>query len=224
MIVISERKLTEEEKELYTKNHYRVYYTWEGNIPQIKYGEAVGFLMKAYCTSTIKLIEKLIYRKTKSNITAKLENGECIIIDKENWKSTYYNDKTRNWYSIKNKVLEIYDEQREIRSKKMQDYKKRKLTEELEEQIGDIPEDLDRFVKVFAPLYTVDYDPEDTLSKLRAYQQCKYYLDNDFEYTRDPFGMLPTEEKMFECVSFGNEEYMNDTCFKRTRRNKKYYA
>lgn len=243
MIVISERKLTQEEIDKYREKKYRICYTGWQQEPVIKYGEPVGFIMDTFKPQTIKFIEQLINRprnilvekeikgeKIKVNkplpisrITAKV-GDKVYRIDKESWKSTYYDDKTRKWYSIKNPVLEIYDEQQKIRKQNKEDWKKRKQTEELEEEFGEIPEDLDNFISTFAPLYTVDYDPEDTLSKLRAYQQCKYYLDNDFEYTRDPLGQLPTEEKMFECISFGDETYMQDTCFKRTRRNRKYYA
>lgn len=246
MIVISERKLTQEEIKKYREKNYRICYTGWQEEPVIKYGEPVGFIMDTFKPQTVKFMEKIVFRprnilveketkeenedgtkkKIKVNkvlptsiITVKI--GDKIYrVDQENWKSTHYDDKTRRWYSVKNPVLEIYDEQQKIRRQNKEDWKKRKQTEEL----GEIPEDLDRFISTFAPLYTVDYDPEDTLSKLRAYQQCKYYLDNDFEYTRDPFGILPTEEKMFECVSFGDETYLEDTCFKRTRRNRKYYA
>lgn len=216
MIVISERKLTQEEIKKYREKNYRICYTGWQQEPIIKLGEPVGFIMDTFKPQTVKFMEKIIFRKTRSLITAKIDT-KVYRVDKENWKSTYYNDKTRSWYSIKNPVLEIYDEQQKIRRANREDWKKRKQTEELEEQIGEIPEDLDRFISTFAPLYTVDYDPEDTLSKLRAYQQCKYYLDNDFEYTRDPFGILPTEEKMFECVSFGNETYLEDISYKNNR-------
>jgi len=240
MLLVTERKLTQEEIKKYREREYRIHYAWYKEIPEIKYGEPVGFIMETYLPSTIRLIKYLIDRprniKVDKEVTQKdgtkkiikvnkplpvsritaLVNNEKVYIDQENWKSTHYDDKTRKWYSVKNPVLEIYDEQQKIRRANREDYKKRKRTEELEETFGEIPEDLDRFISTFAPLYTVDYDPEDTESKLRAYQQCKYYLDNNFEYTRDPFGILPTEEKMFECVSFGNETYLEDKCYKET--------
>lgn len=217
MLVVSERKLDRQKIEEYRKKNYRIVYAnWRQNEePVVKLGEPVGFIMDTFKPQTVKFMEKLVYRKTRSIITAKI-NEEVIRVDKENWKSTHYDDKTRKWYSVKNPVLEIYDEQQKIRKANRDDWKKRKQTEELEEKFGEIPEDLDRFISTFAPLYTVDYEPEDTLSKLRAYQQCKYYLDNGFEYTRDPFGILPTEEKMFECVSFGNETYLEDVSYKKT--------
>lgn len=214
MLIVSEKKLDNIQIADYRKKNYRIVYSnWsKGQEPKVKLGEQVGFILDTFQPRTIKFIEKLIYRQTRSLITAKYDDKK-VRIDKENWKSTHYDDKTRRWYSVKNPVLEIYDEQQKIRKANRDDWKKRKLTEEL----GEVPEDLDRFVSTFAPLYDVDYEPEDTLSKLRAYQQCKYYLDNDFEYTRDPFGQLPTEEKMFECVSFGDETYLEDISYKSNR-------
>lgn len=225
MLIVSEKKLDDTQIADYRKKNYRIVYSnWStGEEPKVKLGEQVGFILDTFQPRTIKFIEKLIYRQTRSLITAKYDDKK-VRIDKENWKSTHYDDKTRRWYSIKNPVLEIYDEQQKIRRANRDDWKKRKQTEELEAQIGEIPEDLEYFISTFGKLYEVDYDPEDTLSKLRAYQQCKYYLDNDFEYSRDALGQLPTEEKMFECISFGDENYMQDTCFKRTRKNRKYYA
>ena len=211
MLVVSERKLDRQKIEEYRKKNYRIVYAnWKQNEePVVKLGEPVGFIMDTFKPQTVKFMEKLVYRKTRSIITAKI-NEEVIRVDKENWKSTHYDDKTRRWYSVKNKVLEIYDEQQKIRKQNREDWKKRKRTEEL----GEIPEDLDRLLSSFAKLYEVDYIPEDTESKLRAYQQIKYYLDNDFEYSRDLLGQLPTEELMFECIAFGDETYLEDISYK----------
>ena len=212
MLVVSEKKLDRQKIEEYRKKNYRIVYAnWRQNEePVVKLGEPVGFILDSFEPRTIKFMEKLVFRKTRSNITAKIDN-KVYRVDKENWKSTYYNDKTRKWYSIKNPVLEIYDEQQKIRKLNKDDWKKRKLTEQYE-----IPDDLDILLHTFARLYEVDYTEEDTLSKLRAYQQIKYYLDNNFEYSRDILGQLPTEEKMFECIAFGNETYLEDISYKET--------
>lgn len=209
MLLVTERKLTQEEIKKYRERNYRIHYAWYKEVPTVKYGEPVGFIMETFLPSTIRLMEHLIYRKTRSIITAKIDN-DVVRVDKENWKNTYYNDKTRRWYSIKNKVLEIYDEQQKIRKQNREDWKKKQRTIAL----GNIPEDLDNILNAFARLYEVDYEPEDTESKLRAYQQIKYYLDNDFEYSRDILGQLPNEEKMFETISFGNETYFEDKVYK----------
>lgn len=236
MLLVTERKLTQEEIKKYREREYRIHYAWYKEVPEIKYGEPVGFIMETYLPSTIRLMKYLVDRprsiKVDKEITQKdgtkkiikvnkplpvsritaLVNNEKVYVDQENWKSTHYDDKTRKWYSVKNPVLEVYDEQQKIRKQNREDYKKRKRTEEL----GEIPEDLDRLLSSFAKLYEVDYEPEDTESKLRAYQQIKYYLDNDFEYSRDLLGQLPTEELMFECIAFGDETYLEDISYKET--------
>ena len=67
MKVISEYKLTQEQIKQYRDKGYEVYYGYEN--PSIRPGESVGILLDTMYTSTINLIENLLHRKTKSNIT-----------------------------------------------------------------------------------------------------------------------------------------------------------
>ena len=64
-------------------------------------------------------------------------------------------------------------------------------------------------INTYSRLYEVDNDG--TLeSKLRAYMSIQYYLTHNIEYSRDILGRTPEEETMFDCISFGDETYMED--------------
>ena len=77
-----------------------------------------------------------------------------------------------------------------------------------------IPEDLDIILSNFAKLYDIDVDYDSLESKLLAYASIKYYLDNNIEYSRDILGHMPDEDPIFECISFGDETYLEDMIYK----------
>ena len=70
MIIISEYKIPDEQKQRYKKQNIRFAYGYEEY--HIGSKEAVGFLLKDLYKSTIDLIERLLY--FKHNVTLKLDD------------------------------------------------------------------------------------------------------------------------------------------------------
>ena len=210
MKVISEYKLTQEQIKQYRDKGYEVYYGYEN--PSIKPGESVGFLLDTMYKSTIDTIEKLLHRKTKSNITIKYENKTYNISVPNEWSHKYYED--NHWVTIEHPILSIYKEKRSDYFEQKQIAKDKDTTNYVLNYFhNEVPKDLDTILNNFSRLYEVTY--EDNLqSKLLAYASIKYYLENDIEYSKDVMGFNPDEEPMFECISFGDETYLEDMIYK----------
>lgn len=210
MKVISEYKLTQEQIKQYRDKGYEVYYGYEN--PSIKPGESVGILLDTMYTSTINLIENLLHRKTKSNITLKYKDKTYNISVPNEWTHKYYED--NHWITIEHPILTMYKEKRADYFEQKQIEKDKENTEYVLEYFHNVlPQDLDVILDNFSKLYEVTY--EDNLqSKLLAYASIKYYLENDIEYSKDIMGCNPDEEPMFECISFGDESYLEDMIYK----------
>ena len=210
MKVISEYKLTQEQIKQYRDKGYEVYYGYEN--PSIKPGESVGFLLDTMYKSTIDTIEKLLHRKTKSNITIKYEDKTYNISVPNEWSHKFYED--NHWITIEHPILSIYKEKRSDYFEQKQIAKDKDTTNYVLNYFhNEVPEDLDIILNNFSRLYEVTY--EDNLqSKLLAYASIKYYLENDIEYSKDVMGCNPDEEPMFECISFGDETYLEDMIYK----------
>jgi len=211
MKVISEYKLSQEQIKEYRNKGYEVYYGYEK--PVVKAGESVGILLDTMYASTIDLINNLLHRKTKSKITIKYEDKTYTISTPMEWEYKYYEN--HRWYKVQHPILQEYYLKRSayfehktlVKSKEHMNYI-------LEFFNQEIPEDLDVILNNFAPLYDIQVDYESLESKLLAYASIKFYLDNDIEYSRDILGHSPDEEPVFECVSFGNETYLEDMIYK----------
>ena len=211
MKVISEYKLSQEQIKEYRNKGYEVYYGYEN--PQIKYGESVGILLDTMYASTIDLIATLLHRKIKSKITLKYNGKTYSISTPEEWESKYYED--HKWYRNQHPILqEYYEKRNDYFEQKKLIKAKDNMNYILEYFNQEIPEDLDTLLHTFAPLYDIQVDYESLESKLLAYASIKYYLDNDIEYSRDILGREPGEESMFDCISFGDETYLEDIVYK----------
>ncbi len=211
MKVISEYKLTQEQIKEYRNKGYEVYYGYEK--PQIKYGESVGILLDTMYSTTIDLINTLLHRKIKSKITIKYQDKTYVIKTPEEWQTKYYEN--HKWITINHPLLtEYYEKRSEYFEKKQLTKAKQKTNYILEYFHQEIPEDLDSILQTFAPLYDIQVDYESLESKLLAYASIKFYLDNDIEYSRDILGREPGEESMFDCISFGDETYLEDMLYK----------
>lgn len=213
MKVISEYKLDKEQIKIYRDKGYEVYYGYEN--PVIKSGESVGFLLDTLYPNTIDTITSLLHRKHKSKISIEYNGKKYLITNPVEWKASYYNSDTRKWERELHPVLEEYYTKRKEYTEAI------KLTKEKEELNyildyfnQEIPEDLDLILDNFARLYEIEVDKSSLQSKLLAYASIKFYLDNDIEYSRDILGQDPTEELMFDTVSFGDETYLEDTLYK----------
>ena len=207
MKVISEYKLTQDQIKEYRNKGYEVYYGYEN--PNIKPGESVGFLLDNLYSSTINLIETLLHRKTKSKISIKYKDKSYNLSIPDEWQYKYYDDQLKRWISVQHPILKEYFIKR---SEYFEEKKQAKETEHMNyllSCIHEIPKDLDLVLNTYSRLYEVDNDG--TLeSKLRAYMSIQYYLTHNIEYSKDILGKTPEEETMFDCVSFGDETYMED--------------
>lgn len=213
MKIISEYKLTQEQIKNYREKGYEVYYGYEH--PSIKPGESVGILLSTMYKSTMDMIDDLLHRKTKSKITIKYEDTVYHISIPEDWKYKWYEQKEHKWCSFTHPLLIEYNNKRaSYFEDKAQKKSKEHMSSILEYFDNRVPEDLDVVLNNFARLYELDIDYDSLESKLRAYQSIQYYLDNDIEYSKDILGISPDEESMFDCISFGDETYLEDVLYK----------
>ena len=230
MIVLSEYKLTQEEIKTYHDKGYRVAYIYQS--PVIAPKESVGFLLETLYTSTINLIETLLFKGHR--VTLKFEDKTYTLNHLDEWKYTYQSDSDQlKQKTYKHYVYQIYLDKRN-------EYFERKKASKLKEQYqiiyenfnNDLPNDieLDLFIKTFAYLYQVDVDYSDRLSKLIIYHQLKYYLEHDIPYVNEPHSIdiedepmfkpsmfkIPPYEEPIEEISFGNLNYFEDFIYKNT--------
>lgn len=229
MIVISEKKLTDEEIQEYIDRGYRFAYGYEN--PVIKYKESVGILLDTMYKSTMDLINDLLYKK--HNVTIKYDDKTYKLNTLDEWQVTHQSDKDMlKQVTYRHPILQIYEEKRREYFEKLRIAKRKSQYEELSESYGiaNIPseEEIDGFLKAFAHLYQVDVDYSDHLSKLKNYYQIMFYLDNDVPYANEPIGISPADEPMFrpemfqtipyeepiEIESFGDEIYLEDYVYK----------
>ena len=211
MKVISEYKLTQEQIKEYRDKGYEVYYGYEE--PYIKKGESVGFLLDTMYKSTIDLITDLVHRKVKSKITIKYKDKVYNIQTYTDWQYKYYDN--HRWYTVQHPILDEYYAKRDEYYEQKSRAQAKKQTDYVLDYFNDeIPQDLDAMLEDFAGLYDIQIDYSSLRSKLLAYASIKYYLDNDIEYSKDIMGKDPKEEAMFECISFGNETYLEDYIYK----------
>lgn len=200
MQILTEYKDKEEPKTLQAELVYGK------TIRNFKPGEAVGIYLRTLYPSTIDLIESLLY--FKHPLTLKYGNMQYKLYTLDDWKVTYQDPmdqlKTK---TDRHPILQAYLDNRK-------EYAERQKVVTLKKQFQIIfdnfklPEDheIDSFLQDMAPLYEVDVDYSDNLSKYRAYIQITYYLEHDFEYSR------PANAAFIMPV--GNETYLEDLIYK----------
>lgn len=200
MKILTEYKSKEE------PNTFKALSTFGITIKDFKPGEAVGIYLKTLYPSTIDLIESLLY--FKHPLTLKYENVQYKLHTLEDWKQTYQDpDDQIKTKTDRHPILKAYLDNRK-------EYNEQKLAKSLTNQYQIILEnfklpseqEIDSFLQNLAPLYEVDVDYSDNLSKYRAYIQIKYYLDHDFEYSR------PANAAFI--MPIGNETYLEDLIYK----------
>ena len=200
MKILTEYKSKEE------PNTFKALSTFGITIKDFKPGEAVGIYLKTLYPSTIDLIESLLY--FKHPLTLKYENVQYKLHSLEDWKQTYQDpDDQIKTKTDRHPILKTYLDNRK-------EYNERKLAKSLTNQYQIIfdnfklpsEQEIDSFLQDLAPLYEVDVDYSDNLSKYRAYIQIKYYLEHDFEYSR------PANAAFI--MPIGNETYLEDLIYK----------
>lgn len=224
MIIISEYKIPDEQKQRYKKQNIRFAYGYEEY--QIGSKEAVGFLLKDLYRSTIDLIERLLY--FKHNVTLKLDNKVYKLNSLDDWKYTIQSPKdalkTRTqthpiYQAYLDKRREFLNKQRAIKIKTKNQY----ILDTYKDHNID-----ERFLDTFRFRYQIDYDPESVPEKINAYNQIKFYIDNDIEY-ESPAPVIPYDETPFaqlvdtsylsqveelDVESYGNETFLEDVVYK----------
>ena len=200
MKILTEYKSKEE------PNTFKALSTFGITIKDFKPGEAVGIYLKTLYPSTIDLIESLLY--FKHPLTLKYENVQYKLYSLEDWKQTYQDpDDQIKTKTDRHPILKAYLDNRK-------EYNEQKLAKSLTNQYQIIfdnfklpsEQEIDSFLQDLAPLYEVDVDYSDNLSKYRAYIQIKYYLEHDFEYSR------PANAAFI--MPIGNETYLEDLIYK----------
>ena len=228
MLVITEYKLTKSTIDFYHSRGYRVCNIFDK--PVIKPKESVGFLLDTLYKQTIELIEYLLF--TKHTITIKYQDKSYKLTSLDDWKYTHQDEKDcLKQKSDKHPVLLSYEANRREYFDKLRTYnlkKQYKILTEILEDISD--EELDNFVRTFAPRYQLDIDLNSKIDKLKAYYQIKYYIDNDIPYS-NPAPVIAVDEvplfkasmfqmdykancEEYDVTYFGNEIYLEDTIYK----------
>lgn len=231
MIVISEPKLTKEQIDKYHEKGYRVCQTYDD--PVINRGEAVGFILDKIYKSTIEKIEYLLF--THHNVSIKYGEDKYLLNSLDDWKQTYQDEKDmQHMAHYKHPILLEYEAKRSEYFEQLKISKVKVKYDDLYEAYNINPdtlpqdEELDSFLKAFAYLYQIDVDYTDRFSKIQAYYQIQWYLDNDVPYANEPHSIAPEDEPMFrniqfveipyeepiEIESFGDEIYMEDYIYK----------
>lgn len=229
MIIISEKLLDNKAIDEYEQKGIRYFKDTKYATPYIKKGEAVGFILDYMAKRNIDLIGYLLY--CKHNVTIKYEDEVYKLNSIDDWRKSYQSEtdclkQTKEVHPI---LTEYY--------RKVEEYKQLKNQEKAEEKYsiitdafdGKLPNEneVDSFLRAYAYLYQVDVDYTDYMDKLLKYKQINWYLDNDIPYANEPSGISLDDELMFdedmfnisyeesiEEVSFGDETYFEDYCYK----------
>lgn len=200
MKILTEYKDKKEPKTLQAQLIYGL------TIKDFRPGEAVGIYLREIYPSTVDLIESLLY--FKHPLTLKYEDTQYKLNTLEDWKVTYQDPKDQiKTKTDRHPLLQMYLNNRK-------EYNENKQAKRRKEQYNIIFEnyklpdenEIDSFLQDLAPLYEVDVDYSDNLSKYRAYIQIKYYLEHDFEYSR------PANAAFI--MPIGNETYLEDLIYK----------
>lgn len=185
MLIISEKKFTEEQIEKYESKGIRYAYGYEKVYP-FKH-EAVGFILDTLYATSIDRIG--YYLKTHHQVSIRYEGVFYKLDNIDEWRRTYQDPKDQ----IKTKtemhpVLKDYYEKRKAylelkRNKSI--YAQYERIYSVYPELKDMSEEaLTSYIKELAPMYEIDVDYTDKLSLLNSYIQLKFYLDHDIEYSR----------------------------------------
>lgn len=200
MKILTEYKSKEEPKTLQAELVY------DKTIKNFRPGEAVGIYLRNLYPSTISLIESLLY--FKHPLTLKYGNMQYKLYTLDDWKVTYQDPKDQlKTKTDRHLILRAFLDNRK-------EYIERQKVVSLKKQYEIIfdnfklpsDEEIESLLTELAPLYEVDVDYSDNLSKYRAYIQIKYYLEHDFEYSR------PANAAFI--MPIGNEAYLEDLIYK----------
>lgn len=202
------------------------------NYQLIRKMNGIIFRLEEYYSGTKEAIEYALYLKKPIKIITP-EGQEFKLQIQEDWKKSY--KLNRKTMTTKHPVLAEFDQKRsdyyEIKNaiKKEMSYKK------ATEDITETKEEIERFVRAFAPQYKIDIDYRDWVEVCTAYKSLKFYYDNcipyDFDhneiytrgviepeytpfFTKEMFDYSQVDYEVFEEESIGNETLLEDMIYK----------
>lgn len=176
------------------------------SIKDFNRGEAAGIYLRDLKYNTICLIESLLYYKHP--VTLKYGDKQYKLYTKDDWRCTYQDPKDQlKTKTERHVILEEYLNKRK-EAREFKNTKSLRAQYNMLLEFCDFPdnEELEAFLRDTAPLYDVDVDYEDNISKYRAYIQLKYYLEHDFEYS-NPANKV-------EVLAIGREDYLENIIYR----------
>lgn len=157
----------------------------------------------------------MLYRKKRSIITLKYKDKLYTIDCLTDWQEKHWDGVTKHNVTTNHPVLsEYYNKRAEYKEHHELVKANESMSILLDYFNNKIPDDLDTMLSTFARLYQLDIDYDSLDSKLRAYMNIKFYLDNNIEYCNDIIGVNPTEESRFEVTMYGDIEYLEDVAYR----------
>jgi len=232
------RKLQEQKAVINYTLLPQFYQSYAEEITRINYSiirrtEGVVFRLEDYYAGTKEAIEYALYLKKPVKIITP-EGKTYKLCTKEEWKHSYKEPNKRN-VTIKHQVLIDFEEKRNAYYEVVNTAKLTDKYNKATEGITDTKEEIERFVKAFAPQYKVDVNYSDWPDVCLAYKSLKFYYDNNLPYELDynemysrgsitPEDTLYFTAEMFEDTSpdydsyeeelFGNETLLEDMIYK----------
>lgn len=197
MLVVYESKLSVKDYNKYKAKGYRVASIFDR--PVISKNESVGIVLTRLYKTSIDLINDLLFKK--HTVTLLFEGKSYVLHSLDDWYYSYQDPKDQlRMTSYKHPILQRYYQN-------IDEYRTRQHATQLNEYrctienaLGTPPsaEELDSLLDTFVPLYQLDVDYNNYISKILAYHQIKYYLDHDIPYANAPRCIDYHEEPMFQ--------------------------
>ena len=227
MLVVYESKLSVKDYNKYKAKGYRVASIFDK--PVISRNESVGIVLTRLYKTSIDLINDLLFKK--HTVTLLFEGKSYVLHSLDDWYYSYQDPKDQlRMTSYKHPILQRYYQN-------IDEYRTRQHATQLNEYrctienaLGTPPsaEELDSLLDTFVPLYQLDVDYSNRMSKLQTYYQLKWYLEHDIPYVNEPLPIDIDDEQMFdksmfkipayeepiEVISFGDQTYLEDFIYK----------
>lgn len=197
MLVVYESKLSTADYKKYKDRGYRVASIFDR--PTIFRNESVGFYLTRLYKTSIDLINDLLFKK--HTVTLLYEGKTYVLNSLDDWYYSYQDPKDQlRMTSYKHPILQKYYQNIDEYRSKQQAIQLNKYRCSIEQALGTPPstEELDSLLSTFAPLYQLDIDYNNYISKILAYHQIKYYLEHDIPYAISPRCIDYHEEPMFQ--------------------------
>lgn len=192
----------------------------------------VIFRIEEYYSGTKAAIEYALYLKKPVKIIT--PDGTVYKLQtKEEWKQTYHED-GKYKYS-KHVVLMEFEQHRSEYYEKVNLIKAKETYERAVDGIEETKEEIERFVRAFAPQYKIQVDYSNWAELCTAYKSLKFYYDNNIPYdldrseiytrgaiepdetpyfTASMFDMSVQDYDHYEEESYGDLNYLEDMIYK----------